>query len=136
MGLFFVWFLFAIVYLSHPVADKAQLGRLFRATTIFTTVSYSILGITVGATFGPSVAQASNLNWHAYRGGTGVYDIATGVWTDVAWWAPWNSLYIVCFPAIDVVSAFPLNAITVGNNLFGAWFGKRIVEVEVRVPRR
>mmetsp|Transcript_29695 Transcript_29695/g.30180 ORF Transcript_29695/g.30180 Transcript_29695/m.30180 type:complete len:139 (+) Transcript_29695:402-818(+) len=39
-------------------------------------------------------------------------------------------MYIMLFPAIDVVSAYPLNAITLGNNLLGAVFGKRIHEVE------
>lgn len=34
------------------------------------------------------------------------------------------------FPAVDVVSAYPLNAITLGNNLLGAVYGKRIHEVE------
>ena len=47
------------------------------------------------------------------------------LWTKVVSW------YIICFPAMDVVSAFPLNAITVANNMFGAYYGKRIHEFEV-----
>ena len=38
--------------------------------------------------------------------------------------------YVVCFPATDVVSAFPLNGITLGNSLMGSWYGNRIGEVE------
>lgn len=49
----------------------------------------------------------------------------------IAWWAKAVSLYVMCFPALDVVSAFPLNAITLGNNMMGSAYGKRIHEVEV-----
>ena len=32
-------------------------------------------------------------------------------------------LYVVMFPALDVMSAFPLMAITLGNNLFSCVYG-------------
>jgi hypothetical protein len=47
-----------------------------------------------------------------------------------AWWTKLVSVYVMLFPAVDVVSAYPLNAITLGNNLLGAAYGKRIHEVE------
>ena len=40
------------------------------------------------------------------------------------------SYYIICFPATDVISAFPLNGITLGNSLMGRWYGARIREYE------
>ena len=37
---------------------------------------------------------------------------------------------MVCFPATDVVSAFPLNGITLGNSLMGSYYGSMIRQVE------
>jgi len=47
--------------------------------------------------------------------------------TDVAarpWWATVIAFIVVTFPAVDVLSAYPLKAITLGNNLMGAVFGE------------
>jgi hypothetical protein len=33
------------------------------------------------------------------------------------------ALFVVIFPSIDVASAFPLNAVTLGNNLMSAYYG-------------
>lgn len=66
-----------------------------------------------------------------FHGGTAGLD-AEGRATPVAPWARAVSLYVLCFPAADVVSAFPLNAITLGNNMMGSYYGGRIHQVEVR----
>jgi hypothetical protein len=62
------------------------------------------------------------LNWRGFGSG--------GEDSDGSWWAQCISFYIILFPALDVVSAFPLNAITLGNNMFGAYFGSEVHEVE------
>ena len=64
-----------------------------------------------------------------YHAGTG-HENAHGEWVDRAWWVRLVAYFVVCFPALDVVSAFPLNGITLGNNLMVMWFGSRIAEVE------
>lgn len=115
--------------LTSPVADKKKIGGVFSATNAFTTSAYLILGLTLGTTFGKSIHQSSNLNWNNFHAGTGELD-EHGHVVDAAWWTQIVSLYIILFPAIDVVSAYPLNAITLGNNLFNAAYGKRIHEVE------
>jgi amino acid permease len=115
--------------LAHPVGDKRQVGKVFSATNIFTVAAYVILGITLGAAFGNGIEQSSNLNWSTFHAGTGYTDEEGNV-RGAAWWTHAVSFYIMLFPAVDVVSAFPLSAITLGNNLFGAAYGKRIHEVE------
>jgi amino acid permease len=115
--------------LSHPVADKRKVGKVFTATNVFTVAAYLTLGLTVGAAFGKGIEQSSNLNWSNFHAGTGRID-EYGHLVGAAWWTRAISVYIMLFPAVDVVSAFPLNAITLGNNLFGAAYGKRIHEVE------
>ena len=42
--------------------------------------------------------------------------------------------FVVLFPALDVASAFPLNGITLGNNLMSSWHGEntRIAEGDRR----
>ena len=115
--------------LTHPVGDKRKVGKIFTATNTFTVAAYVTLGITLGATFGNGIEQSSNLNWSTFHAGTGYID-ENGNVVGAAWWTHAVSFYIMLFPAVDVVSAFPLSAITLGNNLFGAAYGKRIHEVE------
>jgi len=111
--------------LSHPVARKKNLSSIFRATVVFCTLAYSLLAWRVGSVLGPYTQQSANLNWKAYRGG--VQDTSL----PGPWWAQIIAVYVVCFPALDVLSAFPLNAITLGNNLLGAVFGKNVHRAEV-----
>jgi len=115
--------------LTSPVADKKKIGGVFTATNAFTTSSYLILGLTLGTAFGKGIHQSSNLNWNSFNAGTGDIDDRGNV-INGAWWTHAISMYIIIFPALDVVSAYPLNAITLGNNLFNAVYGKRIHEVE------
>lgn len=46
------------------------------------------------------------------------------------WYCDLVSYFVVLFPALDVASAFPLNGITLGNNLMFAVYGDRMVQVE------
>lgn len=79
--------------------------------------------------FGDAIDQSANLNWVGYHGGTGSQD-DQGNWHDKAWWVNVIAYFVVIFPATDVVSAFPLNGITLGNSLMGTWYGPKIREVE------
>lgn len=129
---------FAMIYhhsipgLSHPVADKKKLSPIFISTTVFCALAYSLIGIVLGYAFGDNIEQSANLNWASYTGGT--------VDGSAAWWAMLIRSYIILFPAIDVLSAYPLNAITLGNNMLSAFYGRKIHEVEddrwARIPFR
>lgn len=119
--------------LTYPAKNKTKIGVVFSSTNFFTTTAYLILGLTLGSTFGNSINQSSNLNWNAFHANTGhIIDSGNGS-SDIIGATLWTKAvknYIILFPAIDVVSAYPLNAITLGNNLFGAAYGNRIHEVE------
>jgi len=115
--------------LAHPVADKEKLSGMFRSTTVFSTVAYACIGLILSSSFGGNIEQSANLNWKGFTGGTAVYG-GDGQIISIAWWAKAISLYVLCFPALDVVSAFPLNAMTLGNNMMGAFYGRNIHEVE------
>lgn len=116
--------------LAHPVADKTKLSGMFLSTAVFSTLAYSFIGLVLGSNFGDNIEQSSNLMWKRFTGGTAVYDDDGQTIISIAGWAEAISLYVLCFPALDVVSAFPLNAITLGNNMMGSAYGKRIHEVE------
>lgn len=105
--------------LSLPVADKKLLPTVFRSTTLFCTFAYSFIGCFLGLALGQNIEESSNLNWEGLAASP----------TSSSWMRA-ISRYVVLFPAIDVVSAFPLNAITLGNNMLAAFYGSRIHEVE------
>ena len=106
--------------LAHPVAEKKHLGSVFRGTVVSCTIAYSFLGWRLGTVLGTGTEQSANLNWNMYHAAD-----------SSAWWNQAIAMYVVCFPALDVLSAFPLNAITLGNNLLGAVYGKNVHTAEV-----
>lgn len=110
----------AVGIVSNETLIKQSLVSVFRATVICITVAYIWIAIVLASAFGEHIEQSSNLMWNDYTGGSAK-----------AGWCKAISLYVVCFPALDVVSAFPLNAITLGNSLLGALYGRRTHEYEV-----
>lgn len=93
----------SIAGLSHPVRDKTLLGKIFLTTFLICAVAYGAIAVLVASYFGPDMAQSSNLEWKDYGVGNGFKRAL--------------AFYILLFPALDVASAFPLNAITLGNNM-------------------
>jgi amino acid permease len=102
--------------LSAPIEDKRSLSRMFAVALLVSFVAYSLLGAVVSAYFGAATQSSSNLDWKDYRGVLN----ADG---SVPWYASFVSNFVVLFPAIDVASAYPLNAFTLGNNLMSAYYG-------------
>ena len=96
--------------LSQPIRKKEQLGRMFAMAFVVLGIAYLAMGLTFAFYFGPSIGSQSNLIYVHYLG------CATGT-SPAPMWARIISFVILIFPALDVVSAYPLNAITVGNNL-------------------
>jgi hypothetical protein len=126
--------------LSHPVKDKRKLGVIFRVVFLVMGICYVSLGGIVGWYFGDGLNEpgksSCNLMWHDYLGGTGECSKNCDdgsddkVWKGRLWWASAASFYAVLFPALDVLSAFPLNGITLGNCLLGSYHGEGVREVE------
>mmetsp|Transcript_22364 Transcript_22364/g.46359 ORF Transcript_22364/g.46359 Transcript_22364/m.46359 type:complete len:432 (-) Transcript_22364:2011-3306(-) len=122
----------AIPVLSQPVADKKKLNGIFLDTFLITGALFWLLGYSVTTYFGHNVEQSANLNWATYVGGTGwPSQDDPSVWVHVALWARNISAFVLGFPAINVISSFPLQAVALGNNLMAAVYGKAVHEAEV-----
>jgi amino acid permease len=114
----------SIPVLSSAVQDKRRLGSIFKDSLLIITIALSILGFAVAWYFGDLVEQSANLHWKTYVGG-----IRAG--EEVPLSAKAISLFVVCFPALNILSAYPLNVILLGNNLMAIAYGNRIDEAKV-----
>jgi hypothetical protein len=105
----------SIPALSEPAANKRQLGSMFTVALLCCFVSYTLIGVIVSLYFGNTILSSSNLNWEHFSASSSssssprhllhLFQKALGS-------------FVIIFPALDVSSAFPLNAITLGNNLY------------------
>lgn len=50
----------------------------------------------------------------------------------IPYYAQVISKFVILFPALDVASAYPLNAFTLGNNLMSSFYGTDEVEIHER----
>lgn len=131
----------AVPGLADEMNNKPKVGKVFEYTFILCGVAYGLLGIVGAFYFGEDVYQSANLNWHNYHGGTGTY--IPGVheddkmaWINIAPWAQCIRTFVVIFPAIDVVSAYPLYAYTLGNTLLGLLHADNVQELQVRLCKQ
>ena len=103
--------------LAEPAHDKRQLGRIFQYTLLFMVVGYSTIGVSVALLFGSHIRSSCNLLWGAYTmGGTSSPLLVLC--------ARLISTYVVLFPALDCLSAYPLMAIMLGNSLHVCFSGR------------
>ena len=114
----------SVPVLAHPVAKKSSLPSLFASAFAVCCLAYGALGLIVSLGFGDAINQQCNLNWKDYVGcvaaplGDGAVppEAASGLALAIRF-------VVLIFPALDVLSAYPLNAITLGNNLMAACCG-------------
>ncbi len=97
--------------LSTPVHDKKQLVNIYSGVFATTLILYTSLGLVLALYFGDTIEQACTLNWAHFTGGV----------SPTPAWAIFISYLVVLFPPCDVISAFPLNGLTLGNNLLAAF---------------
>lgn len=100
--------------LSEPAKDKHALGNIFMTALMCCFIAYSLIGVSLSLYFGSAVKSSANLNWSDY--GSFSDGFAPALQKLV-------STYVIVFPALDVASAYPLNAITLGNSLFTSVYG-------------
>lgn len=108
----------SVPVLSQPVRDKSRLASIFNTALSITGTFYVSIGILLAFYFGSVVDSQCNMNWSHYMGR---HAPAT---------ARVLSSMVMLFPAIDVLSAYPLGAITLGNNLMAAILSDRIEKKE------
>lgn len=143
----------SIPILAQPLRDKTSLRAVFSTTIAITGASYLAIGAIVASYFGSDVYAQANLNWRSYVGCMAVDPAceALGNVTAAAAMDGGGSLAarladsdarsncyvssrppfpavisytLLLFPALDVLSAFPLNAVTLGNALMSAVLGE------------
>jgi hypothetical protein len=115
IGLYAYIFQHSIPSLAEPCPDKRQLPKIYIATLILVSVVMVLFSVVVSLRFGHSVQSSANLNWTDFTITSGgiVGSMMGKLISD----------FIVFFPPINVLSVYPLNAITLGNNLLVACGG-------------
>ena len=117
LGVIFPVCIFAQIFhhsvpgIAYPLQDKKKVPQVFAACLFSMFVLYSSLAVTLTLYFGSTIASQCTLNWQTYTG----YEPGRAV--QVSFLTGFTRQLIVLFPPLDVMSAFPLKAITVGNNL-------------------
>jgi hypothetical protein len=106
----------SIPALIRPIQNKEYTVYIFTGTICACFLFYVLIGTVVSSYFGEHSHVASNLNWATYVGVVNGDNIQVPLYARVISW------FIVLFPALDVASAFPLNAIILGNNLMSFYF--------------
>ena len=126
----------AVPGLADEMKDKPKIGLIFGYTFALCGIAYGLLGFVGAWYFGENVHQCSNINWHNYHGGTGrfVHGVVPTemAWEDVSFWSQCIRIFVVIFPAIDVVSAYPIYAYVLGNTLLGLFHADNMQELQVR----
>lgn len=102
-------FQYCIPSLSQPVEDKKSLAYIFGYTIFGIFVLYCSIGACLAYYFGAEMPPSANTAWSSFHGS------ARGL---NSWMANFLSTYVVLFPALDVSSAFPLNAISLGHSMY------------------
>merc|ERR1719160_2385120 len=77
------------------------------AAILFCVVVYLLIGVLVASVFGNDTLPVASLNWRNFTGGQ----------TVAPEWANTFSTMLILFPTVDILSAFPLVAFCLGENL-------------------
>ena len=93
---------------------------LWSTAVALCTVAYILCGLIVSLFFGANTESPCTLAWKGFMG-FGENDTEP-VWALIVSW------FIILFPAIDIGSAFPLNAVTLANTIEAAILPQRIID--------
>ncbi|KAG5188382.1 hypothetical protein JKP88DRAFT_353407 [Tribonema minus] len=106
----------------HALAHKPDISWVINVAMGAAFVLYASIGITVAAYFGSDVDDSCNVNWEGF-GATAT----TGVWRLLSQLV---GFFVVLFPALDVLSVYPLNVMVLANNLMAAVYHDRVDKAE------
>ena len=91
---------------------KTKQHKLWAYSVGICAIVYISCGITISLYYGDKTESPCTLAWRGFMGFT--YTETQPIWAIVISW------FIVLFPAIDIGSAYPLNAVTLANTLEAA----------------
>ena len=100
--------------IAYPLKDKTSVPKVFSSCLFTMFVLYSGLSVVLALYFGTAIASQCTINWQNYTGQRLPPGAAAA---SLGFLANFTKYLIVLFPPADVLSAFPLKAITVGNNV-------------------
>jgi len=95
----------SIPTLAEPAIDKPGLGRAFATTLALVVAAYLLVSVPAVLLFGEDTQPAVSLNWNSYR---------------PSYWPPLAAFvrgFVVFFPAVSLVSTYPLMCITLCNQI-------------------
>eukprot|EP01118_Nematostelium_gracile_P009667 TRINITY_DN3269_c0_g2_i2.p1 TRINITY_DN3269_c0_g2~~TRINITY_DN3269_c0_g2_i2.p1 ORF type:complete len:486 (-),score=108.49 TRINITY_DN3269_c0_g2_i2:80-1537(-) len=97
-----------------PLRNKSQAGKMVSGALGIAVFFYAALGIICSLYFGSSASALVTMNWSTYTGMQGGWG---GDIKHRPLWAKAVQLWVMMFPVLDMLSVFPLFAISLGNNL-------------------
>ncbi|XP_049852605.1 transmembrane protein 104 homolog isoform X2 [Schistocerca gregaria] len=97
----------------QPIKNKHRIRWVFPFALFTTFLMYALVGLITSAYFGTNAFPMINLNWITYTG-------AGFNGQNIPVYARIISAVVVLFPIIDIVSAYPLNSVTLSSNLYSA----------------
>ncbi|KAL0226715.1 hypothetical protein P9112_014039 [Eukaryota sp. TZLM1-RC] len=97
--------------LSSPCRKKQHIARVLSFALVITCTLYIVVSIIATRVFGQEIRTIMSLEWIRYTGG---YD-------NPPTWALILSYTVACFPPVDIISAFPLGAVTLANTLLAGY---------------
>ena len=98
----------AIPSLTHHIYPKTYLKELIIVIFVTICIVYSVIGVLVSLAFRSLVNENLTLNWNYFTGAQN--NIAVRV----------LSYFIIIFPSMDLISAYPLIVTTLSNNIYSA----------------
>jgi hypothetical protein len=96
---------------------RENIGKVLSATFLTTFVLYGLLGFLTSITFDKLPGALITLAWADYGSENGG-----------AWWAYMFQYIILLFPALDAISAFPLNGIVLAENMMSIKYPQLTIE--------
>jgi hypothetical protein len=107
-------FHFVIPDLVKPVINKKYILHMTSSALFVATVFYALMGILCSLFFGNNTRSLVTLNWQSYTAQDGGWG---GDVYQRPWWAVVVQLLVMLFPIFDMVSVFPLVAVSLGDNI-------------------
>lgn len=111
-----------VMYFHNTIPNTTQFlhnkGQNLMPAIIGSIITVSVLLSAIGIVLTASVSNVetlATLNWNEYSAGENP--------SDRAWWAYLVAFFIGLYPAVDVLSAYPLDAINLSDNLISWKYG-------------
>lgn len=100
---------YAIPSIVHPLEKKSRIRRVFLLSSSTTLGIYITTGVACALYFGTLTRAPITLNWKQPAGFSPA---------DAPLWARVLSYFVFLFPVVDMISAFPLGAVALGDMIF------------------